>query len=71
MADRIAEKGALQYAADNYASAGSVTNKLGAAGWMQGEYTRYAAWKALNAGVNPSRLGARGRIFGKFYDSGL
>lgn len=71
MADRLAEKGALQYAVDNYTTAGSVTNKLGAAGWIHGEYTRYATWKTANPGVNPSRLGARGRLFGKFYDSGL
>lgn len=71
MADRLAEKGALQYAVDNYASAGSVTNKLGAAGWIQGAYTQYLTWKAANAGVNPSRLSARGRIYGKFFDSGL
>ena len=71
MADRIAEKGALQYAADNYATAGSVTNTLGAAGYMNKAYTAYTVWKAANAGINPSRLSARGRIFGKFFDTGL
>ena len=71
MAERIAEKGALQYAADNYAGASAVTNKLGAAGFIQGAYVQYLTWKAANAGVNPSRLGARGRIYGKFFDTGL
>ncbi len=71
MAQTTAEKGALQYAADNYASAATVTGTTGTAAYMTKQYTAYATWKAANAGVNPSRLSARGRIFGKFYDTGL
>ena len=70
MAQTTAENGALQYAADNYASAASAIT-TGTAGYMTKQYTAYTVWKAANAGVNPPRTSARGRIFGKFFDTGL
>jgi len=70
MTDRLAEQGALQYAVENLATAGTNPNRLGLAGYIHAAYTDYQTWAAANPGVNPTRLSARGRLYGYFYDNG-
>jgi len=70
MTDRLAEQGALQYAVENLATAGTNPNRLGLAGYIHAAYTDYQTWAAANPGVNPNRLSARGRLYGYFYDNG-
>lgn len=70
MTDRLAELGALQWAVENLATAGTNPNRLGLAGYIHAAYTDYQTWAAANPGVNPNRLSARGRLYGYFYDNG-
>lgn len=58
MTDRIAEKGAVQYAQDNTSAP---TSRLGGAGWIQGAISDAVA--AGKASLNGSRLGGKGRIY--------
>jgi hypothetical protein len=63
---RLAEQGSVEYAVDNANTTGTVS-RLGAAGYIQGMYKEYMAWASTNVGVNPSRLAAKGRLFGAFH----
>lgn len=69
MTDRLAEKGALAYAAENTATASTSPNRLGGAGYLHAAYAEYQTWAAANPNTNPSRLSAKGRLFGYFYDN--
>src|SRR5574343_719838 len=69
MTDRLAELGALAYAAENTATASTSPNRLGGAGYLHAAYAEYQTWAAANPNTNPSRLSAKGRLFGYFYDN--
>ncbi len=69
MVDRLAELGALQYAAANTATASVNPSRIAASGYIHAMYAEYVTWSLANPGVNPSRLSAKGRIFGYFYDN--
>jgi hypothetical protein len=68
MTDRLAELGALKYAVENKATASTSPSYLAGAGQIHSAYAQYLVWAAANVGVNPSRLSARGRLYGYFYD---
>jgi len=46
MTDRLAELGALQWAVENLATAGTNPNRLGLAGYIHAAYTDYQTWAA-------------------------
>lgn len=69
MTDRLAELGALRYAAENTATHATSPNRLAAAGYIHAAFAEYQTWAAANPGINPSRLSAKGRLFGYFYDN--
>jgi hypothetical protein len=70
MTDRLAEAGALQYAVENTATAGTSPFRLAGAGQIHAAYEDYLVWAAANPGVVPNTLSARGRLYKYFQDNG-